>query len=65
MEAAARDAMSNDLAALEADLRDDAALPVMHDPRLNSSAACVGAAAARIERGGRGAGGSRRLFARR
>jgi molybdate transport system regulatory protein len=36
MEAAARDAMADDLAALEADLRDDAALPVMHDPRVSA-----------------------------
>lgn len=36
MEAAARDAMADDLAALEADLRDEAALPVMQDPRIGT-----------------------------
>ena len=36
MEAAAHDAMADDLTALEADLRDDAALPVMQDPRISA-----------------------------
>jgi molybdate transport system regulatory protein len=36
MEAAALEAMEEELAALEADLRDDAALPVMHDPRVGA-----------------------------
>jgi molybdate transport system regulatory protein len=36
MEAAAHDAMADDLAALEADLREDAVLPVMQDPRLSA-----------------------------
>jgi len=33
IEAAAREAMEDDLLALEADLREDPALPMMHDPR--------------------------------
>ena len=36
MEAAAREAMEEHLAALEADLRDDDELPVMRDPRVNA-----------------------------
>ena len=36
MEAAAREAMQEELAALEADLCDEAELPVMHDPRLEA-----------------------------
>lgn len=36
MEAAARDAMEDDLVALEADLREDAALPLMQDPRVHA-----------------------------
>ena len=36
MEAAAREAMQEELAALEADLCDEAELPVMHDPRVEA-----------------------------
>ncbi len=36
MEAAALEAMEEELASLEADLRDDASLPVMHDPRVDA-----------------------------
>jgi molybdate transport system regulatory protein len=36
IEAAARDAIEEELKALEADLRDEAELPVMHDPRVDA-----------------------------